>query len=87
MTNAVRHARVTEARVTLRSAGDLVVAEIRDEGCGFAFDGRVGLMSMHERAVLVGGSITVDRPPGKGTTIRATVPTVGPDEMEDPEPW
>ena len=36
---------------------------------GFEFDGHVGLTSMHGRAALVGGGITVDTAPGKGTTI------------------
>ena len=35
VTNAATHARVSEAAVTLRSAGAVLIAEIRDEGCGF----------------------------------------------------
>ncbi len=87
VTNAVRHAGVREGTVTLRSAGDVVVAEIRDEGRGFEFHGRVGLTSMHERAALVGGGITVDTAPGKGTTIRATVPVVALEAKGDSERW
>ena len=87
VTNAERHARVTEATVTLRSAGGAVIAEIRDEGCGFEFDGHTGLTSMHERAAVVGGGLTVDTAPGRGTTIRATVPTVGLGDKRDPDLW
>ena len=87
VTNAVRHTGVREATVTLRSADDVVIAEIRDEGCGFEYDNHVGLTSMHERAALVGGGITVDTAPGKGTTIRAAVPSVGPEDRGDPERW
>ena len=75
--NAVRHARVSEAAVTIRSVGGVVIAEIRDDGCGFEYDGHAGLTSMHERAAMVGGGLTVDTSPGKGTTIRATVPMTG----------
>jgi len=75
--NAVRHAQVSEASVTVRSAGGVVIAEIRDEGCGFEYNGHVGLTSMRERAAMVGGGITIDTAPGKGTMIRATVPMVG----------
>ena len=77
VTNAARHAQVDEAAVTLSKKGDTVIAEIRDDGCGFEFDGHVGLNSMRERAAMAGGHLTVDTSPGKGTTIRAAVPIVG----------
>ena len=87
VTNAERHAGVAEATVTLRSAGGAVIAEIRDEGCGFDFDGHTGLTSMHERAALVGGGITVDTAPGRGTAIRVTVPAVGPEDERGRDRW
>ena len=85
--NAATHAGVSEAAVTLRSAGGLIIAEIRDDGCGFELpdpgavqgDGHFGLAGMRERAELVGGSLTVRTSPGRGTTVRAAVPMVGPD--------
>ncbi|MCY4572077.1 MAG: PAS domain S-box protein [Gemmatimonadetes bacterium] len=86
VTNAVTHARVSEAAVRVSTRDGMIVAEIRDEGCGFELpgpgaepDGHVGLVGMRERAELVGGSLTVRTSPGKGTTVRATVPMVGPD--------
>ena len=87
VTNAVRHSRVTEATVTLRSAGGAVTAEIRDEGCGFECDGHAGLTSMCERAALVGGTMTVDAAPGRGTTIWVTVPAVDLEDKRDPDLW
>ena len=87
VTNAATHAGVSEAAVTLRSADGVIIAEIRDEGCGFELpdsgagpdDDAIGLTGMRERAELVGGSLTVLTSPGKGTTVRAVVPMVGPD--------
>ena len=87
VTNAATHAKVSEAAVTLRSAGRVIIAEIRDEGCGFELpdpgappdDGHIGLVGMRERAEAVGGSLTVQTSPGKGTTVRAAVPMVAPD--------
>ena len=81
--NAVRHAGVDEAAVTIESAKETVTATIRDEGCGFAFpnaealsgDGCVGLAGMRERAAFVGGRVVVRTSPGGGTTVRACVPT------------
>ena len=83
VTNAARHAQVNEAAVALRKTGDKVIAEIRDEGCGFEPDDHVGLTSMRERAAMVGGRLTVESSPGRGTTVRATLPIVGGGQ----EPW
>ena len=89
--NAATHAKVREAAVTLGSAGGMIVAEIRDEGCGFELsepgaapaEGHVGvgLAGMRERAELVGGSLTVRSSPGRGTTVRAAVPRPGPTSL------
>ena len=83
VTNAAQHAGVKEASVTLRKEADMVVAEIRDEGCGFEPDHHVGLTSMRERASMVGGRLTIDTSPGRGTTVRATLPIVD----RGQEPW
>ena len=82
--NAAMHAKVSEAAVTLGLEGGMIIAEIRDEGCGFESadpgaapkEGHagVGLAGMRERAELVGGSLTVQSSPGEGTTVRAAVP-------------
>jgi signal transduction histidine kinase len=89
VTNAATHGGVSEAAVTLRSEDGVIIAEIRDEGCGFELPGPgtasddghvgVGLVGMRERAEAVGGRLTVETSPGKGTTVRAAVPMVGPD--------
>jgi signal transduction histidine kinase len=60
--------------------GDEVEAtlSITDDGCGFdmaqAPRGRWGMSTMRERAEAAGGRLAVDSLPGKGTTVRATVP-------------
>lgn len=91
VTNAAMHANVSEAAVMLTSVDGMIIAEIRDEGCGFEFpdpeaapdDGHIGLVGMRERAEAVGGSLTVETSPGSGTTVRTAVPMVAPDG----EPW
>ncbi len=80
--NAVRHAGVSEATVTVESANGAVTATIRDEGCGFELpdaetlggDACIGLAGMRERAGLVGGTVVVRTSPGRGTTVRASIP-------------
>ena len=91
----MKHAGVDEATVTLRSTGDVVIAEIRDEGCGFESpdsgaepdQSQVGLVAMLERAAFVGGDVTVDASAGTGTLVRAVVPILGPEDKGDAEPW
>jgi signal transduction histidine kinase len=52
---------------------------VSDEGAGFDVQkartkGGLGLLSMHERANLVRGTLSVDSVPGEGTRIQVTVP-------------
>ena len=83
--NAVQHSAASEAVVTLGAANGRVSATIHDEGRGFAWteakapddDGHIGLTGMGERAALVGGTVAIRSAPGKGTTIRASVPASG----------
>ena len=75
--NAVKHARASVLRVSLRvdTAARLTVA---DDGTGGA-DATLGrgLDSMRERAAEVGGDVVITSPPGCGTTVRMTVPLTG----------
>ncbi|WP_433078286.1 sensor histidine kinase [Dactylosporangium sp. CA-052675] len=76
--NAARHAEASQ--VTVRLAGDdsRVVLEVSDDGVGFtpsaSFPGRLGLHSMRERALLLGGTLDIISAPGSGTVIRAALP-------------
>ncbi|WP_419939660.1 PAS domain-containing sensor histidine kinase [Candidatus Palauibacter sp.] len=85
VTNAAQHAEVSEAVVTLGAANGAVRATVRDEGRGFDLpdsealggDAFFGIAGMHERAALVGGTLAVQTSPGRGTTVRASVPARG----------
>ena len=75
--NVRRHSGVDSAELSLRRTDSQVVLEVRDRGKGFHSSGTrggIGLHSMRERMALVGGTATVQSQPGRGTTIRATVP-------------
>jgi signal transduction histidine kinase len=80
--NTIRHAQA--ANVTLRLAADAeaLTLEVTDDGIGFdphgSFPGHLGLRSMHERAVRLGGRLTFDSTPGQGTRIRAVIPVLRP---------
>lgn len=81
--NVSKHARADRARVALRRTGEAIRLEVQDWGGGFrqdeALEGggpgeRVGLSSMHERAVLLGGELRIESEVGSGTLIVAEIP-------------
>jgi len=82
-TNCLRHARASRLDVTLRvDDGDLELV-CADDGVGFdvskalreASLGRcLGLLSMRERAELVGGRVSVNSEAGSGTVLQALFP-------------
>jgi signal transduction histidine kinase len=77
--NIQRHAGVREAELRVSASGGIVELEIRDRGLGFDRSGPgwragLGLASMEERARLLGGTLHVESGPGKGTTIRVSLP-------------
>ena len=78
LSNAARHSGAGKVEVGLRrTAGGDVVLEVADDGGGFAFDESergLGIGGMRERALLVGGELTIESRPGHGTTVRLNVP-------------
>ncbi|MET8610608.1 MULTISPECIES: GAF domain-containing sensor histidine kinase [Streptomyces] len=78
--NALRHARAEHVDVSVERRGGGAVLRVADDGDGFdpAAVGRagrhLGLVSMRDRASGVGGTLTVESAPGKGTTIEMEVP-------------
>ena len=74
LSNAARHSGAEPGRGA-RCAGRRRRrrAEVADDGRGFAFDeaeGGLGIAGMRERALLVGGELTIESRPGHGTTVR-----------------
>jgi two-component system, NarL family, sensor histidine kinase UhpB len=77
LTNVLRHADARHAEVGLRFASDAVVLEVADDGRGFDVDSAPtgeGLRGMRERALFVGGTVTVLSQPRTGTRVRLSVP-------------
>lgn len=80
LNNVARHAGTSAASVRLREEDGCIMAEVRDRGRGFSPDrvqsegGGLGLLGMHERAVMVGGGVTVRSWPGEGTSVVIRIP-------------
>ncbi|MCD6728203.1 MAG: histidine kinase [Solirubrobacteraceae bacterium] len=76
--NAVKHARgATGVWITLREDGAALAFEVRDDGVGFAARRRGaggGLRNMADRLEAVGGRLTVESAPGRGTRIVGAIP-------------
>ncbi|WP_030789595.1 GAF domain-containing sensor histidine kinase [Streptomyces sp. NRRL S-920] len=78
--NALRHSGAERVTVLLDKRGAGAVLRVIDDGTGFdpkaiRRAGRhLGLVSMRDRASGVGGRLTVESEPGKGTTIEMEVP-------------
>lgn len=80
ITNAVRHARASEIKLTLEFGETHFRLLVEDDGNGFSPDkshgsnGSFGLRGMHERAAELKGRLTVRSAPGQGTLIALEVP-------------
>ncbi|MEU0088054.1 GAF domain-containing sensor histidine kinase [Streptomyces sp. NPDC006274] len=78
--NALRHSGAAEVDVVLVRRGQGAVLSVTDNGRGFEpravrRAGRhLGLVSMRDRASGVGGRLSVESEPGKGTTVEMEVP-------------
>ncbi|MFD9324076.1 GAF domain-containing sensor histidine kinase [Streptomyces sp. NPDC060053] len=78
--NALRHSGAQRVEVMLGKRGPGTVLRVTDDGGGFdpttvRRAGRhLGLVSMRDRASGVGGTLTVESAPGKGTTIEMEAP-------------
>ena len=78
ITNGVRHGHATEVALELSDRDGLRMA-VRDNGEGFAPSGSrrrgsFGLTSMRERAVALGGNLSVESEPGIGTQVEVNLP-------------
>jgi signal transduction histidine kinase len=81
--NVVKHANATTARLVFSVDEESAQLEIIDDGVGFNMlehplgideTSGYGLLSMSERAELVGGQLHIRSRPGAGTAVTATVP-------------
>jgi signal transduction histidine kinase len=77
--NALKHSGAINVWVVLRTEDDDVVLTLRDDGVGFDADapgpeGHFGLAMMRERALVAGGTYSLESAPGVGTSIVVRFP-------------
>ena len=77
--NIIKYAEATEATIQYLIFEDLISLSIEDDGKGFDMkiankNHNFGLNSMKTRAASIGGELTIDTTPGKGTGIQVSIP-------------
>jgi two-component system, NarL family, sensor histidine kinase DegS len=84
VSNARRHGGASDVRVTLEVRPDVVVLGVLDDGHGFVPELALrssrhgeGLPGMRERAVQLGGELSIESAPGFGTRVSVSVPLEG----------
>ncbi len=84
LNNGLRHADRAGQQVEVRLEEDKLCVQIRDEGPGFELDemaenGRLGLIGMRDRVLVLGGQFTIKSKPGDGTMVQAVLPLTVPE--------
>jgi len=87
LTNALQYARAQRITVRIRCEEGGLFLAVEDDGIGFTLpprpdsltrQGRFGLVGMQERATRLGGQLTIETAPGRGTRIAVRLPTQPP---------
>lgn len=83
VSNARKYAEADTITVRIGRKNGMLIAQIQDNGVGFETNavnanyserGSFGMVNMRERAELLGGTLSLESEPGKGTMITVFIP-------------
>ncbi len=83
LTNVIRHSQATQTAISMTFHDHLLTLKIEDNGVGFEMpdkmmemvrEGHYGLAGMRDRVESIGGKLSVELGPNRGTTVRIEVP-------------
>ncbi len=78
LSNTAKHAQAKRVLVRLHFSPEAVSLSVKDDGAGFdpasARQGHYGLTNMKERALKLGGEVTIDSSPGRGAQVSFSIP-------------
>jgi signal transduction histidine kinase len=85
--NVVKHARANRVDVNISETAKDLNINVKDDGKGFRYNPEMlrlkgsgfGLFSIQERAASFGGYLDIESSPGKGTSIKLSIPLSGSD--------
>lgn len=88
LTNVIRHADAHSISILVERRDGNVIAVIEDDGKGFEArnaqgESHLGLLGMRERAELLGGHLTIESSPGRGTSVFVEIPLFAEDNVND----
>jgi signal transduction histidine kinase len=77
--NIVKHALATQVLIELIADAEMLYLTVEDNGVGFDLNNgsihKFGLNNIEARLSVLGGTLSIDTLPGKGTTIMINIPT------------
>ncbi len=79
LTNVVRHASAKRVSVIIKTISKYLLLEVTDNGFGISNEQvknpkSLGIISMKERALILGGEVSIEGIPNKGTTVTVQIP-------------
>jgi PAS domain S-box-containing protein len=79
LNNVAKHAKASRVRVALRTEADSLSLDVADDGRGITHDElrgshSLGLLGLRERAITLGGTVTVSGDPATGTNVALKLP-------------
>ena len=77
LSNVAKHAQASKVDILFAQHGDLLQLQIKDNGIGFGKTRKersFGLLGIKERALMIGGSATIESAPGQGTRVSLNIP-------------
>lgn len=75
--NVKRHARASTITCTIEKRPDALCIDVIDDGIGFSRARKsagFGMLGMHERARLIGATLTIRSEPERGSVVRLIIP-------------
>jgi signal transduction histidine kinase len=76
LNNCAQHAQASAVQVNVQQQAGSILVTVQDDGSGFdpVRVRGLGLLGMEERVRHLGGTFQIDSRPGRGTTVRVTLP-------------
>ncbi len=86
LTNALKHSGADSIDIVLRFQADRTTLIVQDNGCGLGqaagnLSSHFGLQGIRERVDKLGGVLSIDSAPGRGTCLSVTAPTRHPSRV------